>query len=344
MTLSNPPVRAVDLGDLERQISDILSSFSPRGLDGRTAQVGRDEGIAVLDGHDLERVPSTASAAHARGVSEQAGAGIVAVPSCSDEAFAANGSKNGSHAASRGLALVVPFLVLAGVGVALLMRGGPGSKPPEVSGIAKQTPFAAVYWMPSQSALGAPASSSDPDQLVDVALPKTAQPQVTLIPAALSMPMLPEPPKRAAEGSPTFGARPGVVETSGEPGATMISEGKLEAAPLPPRRPRRLAFAETPPTVIAPAKQSDVSPNGSGGSSFSIQLASSRSKSEALASLSRLRKLFPGVLGGASVRRADLGGNGVLYRVLVGPLTRDAADKACSQLRTSGENCIVARG
>ena len=343
MTLSNPPVHAFDLGELERQISEILSSSTPEGLDGRTAQVGRDEGIAVLDGHDLERVPSTASAALARGVSEQAGAGIVAVPSCSDEAFAANGSKNGSHSASRGLALVVPFLVLAGVGATLLMRGEPGSKPPEVSGIAKQTPFVAAYRMPSQSALGAPVSSTDPDQLVNVALPKAAQPQVTLIPAALSMPMLPEPPKRAAEGSPTFGARSGVVETSGEPGATMISEAKLEAAPLPPRRPSRLAFAETP-MVIPPAKQSDVSPNGSGGSSFSIQLASSRSKSEALASLSRLKKLFPGVLGGASVRRADLGGNGVLYRVLVGPLTRDAADKACSQLRTSGEKCMVARG
>jgi hypothetical protein len=47
------------------------------------------------------------------------------------------------------------------------------------------------------------------------------------------------------------------------------------------------------------------------------------------------------VLGGGSIRRFDGGGTGAFYRVQAGPLSRVAADKACSRLKASGENCIV---
>ena len=53
---------------------------------------------------------------------------------------------------------------------------------------------------------------------------------------------------------------------------------------------------------------------------------------------------FPSTLGGGSIRRADLGAKGVYYRVRVGPLTRDAADKICAQLKSGGAECILTRG
>jgi len=313
MTLSNPPVRAVDLADLERQISDILTSSSPENLGGRAAKVGRHEGVGALDDEPLQPIPATADAAFSRGVSNNAG-----------------------QPSSRALALVVPFLIITGVGVALFMQGGSGGNPPAIEATGR---------MPSQSALGATAaSSSNSDHPLDAASADAAPPRATLVPAAQIMSIVAadmSPPKRAAESATTFGAAPGAVGAAVGPGTTIISESRLEAAPLPPTRPRRLALAEAPPL---PAKQSDLGLNGAGSSAFSVQLASARSKSEALAALSRLKKQFPGVLGGGAVRRADLGSSGVFYRVRVASLSRNAADKICSQLRTSRENCIVTRG
>jgi cell division septation protein DedD len=149
---------------------------------------------------------------------------------------------------------------------------------------------------------------------------------------------LPDLPKRAADSS-MFGTPHRVVTVSVKPDATIMSTGKPEVAPLPPTKPRTLA--STDPTASGKAKPSDARANAAGASSFSIQVASSHSKSDAVATLSRLQKLFPDVLGGGSVHRADGGGTGVLYRVQVGSLSRNAADKACSRLKASGENCIV---
>jgi hypothetical protein len=56
-----------------------------------------------------------------------------------------------------------------------------------------------------------------------------------------------------------------------------------------------------------------------------------------------LKKQFPDVLAGGIIRRADVGGAGVYYRVQAGPLSRDAADKACSRVKASGANCVVVR-
>src|SRR5262245_29210372 len=142
MRLSNPPGCAADLADLERQISDILGSSSPENLGRRAAQAGRHEGVGASDHRCLQPIPNTADAAFARGI-----------------------SKNAGQPSSRALALVVPFLVITGVGVTLFMQGGPGGKPPAIdaAGIAKQAQLTAAERMPSQSPLGAVASSSNFD-------------------------------------------------------------------------------------------------------------------------------------------------------------------------------------
>ena len=122
------------------------------------------------------------------------------------------------------------------------------------------------------------------------------------------------------------------------------TDARADGAPLsitPQGRHGRQQVAEASPPAAAAA----ISPNAArGDSGFSVQLASSQSESDARATLSRLQRQFPSTLGGGSIRRADLGAKGVYYRVRVGPLTRDAADKICAQLKSGGAECILTRG
>ena len=110
----------------------------------------------------------------------------------------------------------------------------------------------------------------------------------------------------------------------------------LEASASPAEGPQT---AETPEKTIGPRP----TPTG-GGPSFSLRLASSVSESDARATLSQLQREFPGALQSGSVSRDNLGSYGVFYRVKVGPLSREAAERVCSRLRTAGRKCVLTRG
>jgi sporulation related protein len=377
MTSSKTSDQGVDLDDLERQMRTVPL---PNRSDDRLAELARMVGRNVsgvlggrqqvapaapikpsapdrsFDEDEVHTEVGSARDSHASVDQAIHGDGVERVPESSDAAPRA--SKKRSHPSSRALAFGVSFLlVTVGVGVAVVMRAGPvdrlGSEPPLIKADdapVQQAQVAAGDQTPSQPALGtagSSAKSAKPDQPVGVvAATNPALPRNTVIPVALTMPLaaanvpLPDPPKPASESS-IFGTPHRVVTVSVKPDATIMSKGKPEVAPLPPAKPRTLASADT--TASARAKPSDASANAASASSFSIQLASSPSKSDALATLSRLKKQFPDVLGGGSIRRADGGGKSVFYQVQVGPLSRDAADKACSRLKASGENCIVVR-
>ncbi len=248
------------------------------------------------------------------------------------------------------LAVAEPLLLLiVGVGlVAVMLAGsteGLGSKAPAIEADSAPTEQARVtvpdVQTPPQPAL---ATAAQPDQRVDVfAATNPAPPGARIILAVATMPALAagvslsEPPEQAAENTASRAATLSV-----KPNDALMSKGMLEAAPLPPTRPKTLASSE--PGALAHAKPSDAKVNADDASSFSIELASSHSKSDALAILSRLKKQFPDMLGGGSIHRTDGGGTGGHYRVQAGPLSRQAANKACSRLRASGENCIVVGG
>jgi hypothetical protein len=124
-------------------------------------------------------------------------------------------------------------------------------------------------------------------------------------------------------------------------------DSPADGAPLsitPQGHHRRTVVASADPQT-SPREAAANEPNAARGESgFSIQLAASQSESDARATLSRLQRQFPNVLGGGSIRRANLGSKGVYYRVRVGPLSRDAADKLCSQIKAGGAACILTRG
>jgi hypothetical protein len=90
-------------------------------------------------------------------------------------------------------------------------------------------------------------------------------------------------------------------------------------------------------TSIARSASSDPAP-------VTIKLASSVSQEAAQETLSRLQHQFPGLLASGVVRREDMGKFGVFYRVRVGPLSHEAADKVCAQLKAAGASCSMSGG
>ena len=130
--------------------------------------------------------------------------------------------------------------------------------------------------------------------------------------------------------------------------ATPAAQEGDTGAPLPitPQGHRgrtAVASAAAQPQNAEPAATAS-GENASSSGAFAVQLASSPSESDARATLARLQKQFPNELGGGAVHRADLGSKGVFYRVRVGPLSREAADKICTQLKAGGAVCILTRG
>ena len=126
--------------------------------------------------------------------------------------------------------------------------------------------------------------------------------------------------------------------------ADGANQGADSSAPLsitPQGRGHSVVASAAP--VQASATPAPEAAAASSGGAFSIQLASSPSEGDARATLSRLQRQFPG-LGAGAVHRADLGSKGIFYRVRVGPLSREAADKMCAQLKAGGADCILTRG
>jgi hypothetical protein len=214
--------------------------------------------------------------------------------------------------------------------------GSPKAKAPDVAPAPKPPVVAAAD--PVQSP-AAPAAAPTPKKLSDTARPRPAaaanadEDQDTAKPAK---PAAKPPAKpKLADAGPAISHVPQQASDSGAPLAITPQRGHGRAL---------LANAAAGPDA-SPRAAAAPQPNAAHGESgFSVQLASSPSESDARATLSRLKGQFPGVLSGGSIRRADLGSKGIYYRVRVGPLTRDAADKICAQVKAGGAECILTRG
>jgi hypothetical protein len=367
MTLSRTSVDGIDLDDLERQMRDV-----PTGTDNRLAELarqvarslgglrgGREQAASATPQQRVSAGSLDEDKTHAEGASAQGlevpidqslhDDGLARLPNAPEAALSSRALEKRGPLSSRALALVAFLLVVAGgIGLAAVMRAGP------MNGAANEAPVIKADIEPMQSHIqtparptpGAAASLAQPDQRVDVVATNPTPPPAAVIPVVATMPMAASSVSLSDPSTPTtqssmIGTPGRASKESVKPTATLVSKGTLETAPLPPTKPRTLA--STNPTALVRAEPSDAKVNADGASSFSIQLASSESKSDALTTLARLKKQFPDVLGGGSIHRADGGGTGVHYRIQAGPLSRDAANKACSRLRASGENCVVVR-
>jgi hypothetical protein len=111
------------------------------------------------------------------------------------------------------------------------------------------------------------------------------------------------------------------------------------ATPAPettPAAPVRTASADPAPAANAPR---------AGRGDYAVQLAAPGSESEARATFSALQRKYGSLLGGQSpiVRKTDLAGGKTVYRLRVGPYSREDATSMCSQLQAAGGQCFIAK-
>lgn len=128
-----------------------------------------------------------------------------------------------------------------------------------------------------------------------------------------------------------------------------------EPTPLPPPRPavpQRVAAAEPvadaaePLEPAAPVAAAPVADTGGGAGGFVVQIASAKSEGDAQASLRGLQRRFADVIGGqpANIKRVEIPGKGTFFRVRLGPMSsRDDAINLCTQLKSAGGDCVVAK-
>lgn len=130
------------------------------------------------------------------------------------------------------------------------------------------------------------------------------------------------------------------------------------AAPEPPKAQERVATpapATTPPAApvrtanAAPAPQNTPTPAAqavrAGSGDFAVQLAAPGSEAEARATFAALQRKYPEQLGGKApiVRKTELAGGKTVYRLRVGPYSRDDATTVCTALQAAGGQCFIAK-
>jgi cell division septation protein DedD len=97
--------------------------------------------------------------------------------------------------------------------------------------------------------------------------------------------------------------------------------------------------------TAAPAQEPVPPPATGGDGGYLVQVSSQRSEDQALASFASMQSRFPSILGGIrpTIQRADLGEQGIYYRVRIGPWTsRAEATEVCERLQAAGGDCFVA--
>ncbi len=110
------------------------------------------------------------------------------------------------------------------------------------------------------------------------------------------------------------------------------------ATPLPATTVPATTMADNSGTAGATTQTGEVADN------FRIQLAALKSEAEANKAWTRILAKHNDVLGALTVHivRADLGSQGIYYRVQAGPFADKASAKAaCDKLKSGGQQCLV---
>lgn len=117
------------------------------------------------------------------------------------------------------------------------------------------------------------------------------------------------------------------------------------AATTTPAAPTRLASA--PPeraAAAAPAAPSTAAIRAGTGD-FVVQLGAPGSEAEARATFAALQRKYPGQLDGHApiIRKTELAGGKTVFRLRVGPYSRDDATTMCTALQAAGGQCFIAK-
>ncbi|HEV7258301.1 MAG TPA: SPOR domain-containing protein [Bosea sp. (in: a-proteobacteria)] len=140
--------------------------------------------------------------------------------------------------------------------------------------------------------------------------------------------------------------RPRPATTPAQEAAKVQEPAKVQerAAATTPSAPMRVA--SVPPAAQAPAAPAPATAAiRSGTGDFVVQLGAPGSESEARATFAALQRKYPGQLGGQApiVRKTELAGGKTVYRLRVGPYSREDATTMCTQLQAAGGQCFIAK-
>jgi hypothetical protein len=120
--------------------------------------------------------------------------------------------------------------------------------------------------------------------------------------------------------------------------------------PAAPVRVANAAPAVLPATIPSvspsqPAASSSAPAVRAGSGDFAVQLAAPGSESEARATFAALQRKYPDQLGSqaAIVRKTELAGGKTVFRLRVGPYSRDDATSMCTALQSAGGQCFIAK-
>lgn len=174
----------------------------------------------------------------------------------------------------------------------------------------------------------------------------TESPSPESPPAATAIPETagltpPPPPQEIQPSELPAGEMPADESAAGEStGGATAAPDAVEPGAVPEAEP---PAPEVPAPEAAPAPDTPT-PAATAAGAFRIQLAAVKDESGARAEWERLQKAHAALLGDLhpTIERADLGDQGVFFRIQGGPLpSRDAAAGICDRLKQQGQACIV---
>ncbi|CAH1669961.1 MULTISPECIES: SPOR domain-containing protein [unclassified Chelatococcus] len=187
----------------------------------------------------------------------------------------------------------------------------------------------------------------------------SVRPDGTIMTDPPQAPQQPAPRVAAADPTPVNATPATPQQRSSEPPAQAEAQPAV-VPPSPPRPPTRAPLRITPPAqqqrAATPAQPEQVaavntqapSPGGAApvatsGGSFAVQLGAPGSEKEARDLFASLQRRY-GDLGGyrPQIRRAEVNDR-TIYRLRVGPFSREDATSLCTRLQASGGQCFVAR-
>lgn len=159
------------------------------------------------------------------------------------------------------------------------------------------------------------------------------------------------PSNRPASATPaqTAQAAPRPQQPSATPAAAPKAQERAAApatppaAQTPPAATRTAALA--PQQQTQPAEPAATAPRTDPNGGFAVQLGAPGSEAEARATFAALQRKYPGQLSGQSpiVRKTELAGGKTVYRLRVGPYSREDASSMCSALQAAGGQCFIAK-
>lgn len=180
---------------------------------------------------------------------------------------------------------------------------------------------------PATAALTPPPPPQEtPDEVIPDDAPADAD--------AAAAPDDPAPDATATQSATTEHAAADAVPQAAP--TTTVEAAPAAPAEVPASEPTDAAAAEAP---AEPAPQVAAATGA-----FRVQLAAVKEEASARNEWQRLQKVHAELLGSLepTIQRADLGAQGIFYRIQGGPLpSRDAADALCAQLKKKNQACLV---